>query len=288
MFGGRRRRIGWCISTTGLVGLVSLAGCLSTTQTEVRPEILLPLDEGTPAVASVPGTVVDVGVAWTARCTTDGVVPDTSTTEACDEQAFVATVTCSGGPCELDPPAAASGVAMTGEGKVHVTLPAAGDVAIDVVIEHAGTHARLAKKGRIAIRAMDRLVIDCRMQAYDAASPRCVERENFTECFDRPWVACPTTGTATADPVWGTPVSVWVWGEGGGLPIAPRDGEAGTVEMTGLVLPSTDYVDNGHANVAAAWAVKKFTDTVKTAGTMRVVARQNGMVAERVLQLATP
>lgn len=286
MFGGRGRRIGWCISTTGLAVLVSLTGCMSTTQTQVKPDILLPLDEGAPAVASLPGTVVDIGVSWTARCTTDGVVPDTSTTEACDEQDFIATVTCSGGPCELDPPAAASGVAMTGEGKVHAKLPAAGDVAIDVVIEHAGTHERLAKHGRIAIRAMDRLVVDCRMQAYDAANPRCVERENFTECFDRPWVACPAT--ATADPVWGTPVSVWVYGEGGGLPIVPRAEDPGTVDITGVVLPPTDYVDNAHAHATAAWAVKKFTDTVKTAGTMRVVARQNGMVAETVLQLATP
>lgn len=263
--------------------VATLAGCLDTTQTEVRPDIWLPLQDVRPTEASLPGTVLDVLVSWTALCTTEGLLPDTSTTENCDEQDFIATVTCSGGPCELDPPTAATGLPLTGEGKIQIAFPAAGDIAVNVEIARVGSKARLAKRGQIAIRPMERLVVDCRLQAYDPAMPRCVQRTGFIECFDGPWIACPAT--AAIDPVWGTPVSIWVYGEGGGLPISAVPA---TVEVTGLGISPSDYVDTAHPLITAGWIAQKFREDMKVPGTLRLVAQQNGMVGETTLQLVRP
>jgi hypothetical protein len=281
------------ILNTGVALLVTVTGCVDTERTEVKPGMIFPLEEGQPTIAYLPGTSIDISVWWTARCTTDGVLPDTSSTKNCDEQDFTATVTCSGGPCDLDPPTASSGIALTGEGMINVKLPAVGDVAIDVVLEHSGTHEQLAQRGQIAIRDMERLVIDCRIQPFDAANPRCVQRMNYVECFDVPWVACPAS--TTVDPTWGTPVSMWIYGEGGGLALATTTREPTAIHplepevaFSGLTLPETQYVDNAHANAGAAQVALKFKADLKTAGTLQTTAHQNGMVAETVMQLAAP
>ena len=280
----------WWILDAGVAVLAALSGCMDTERTEVKPHIGLYLDDQPPTIGYLPGTPIDIAVAWAAQCTTHG-IGDSSTTEYCDEQDFTAIVTCSGAPCEIDPPAASTGLALTGDSSIRV-IPAIGNIAIDVVIEHAGTHEQLTKRGQIAIRAMDRLVIDCRLQAYDPAMPRCVHRDNFVECFDRPWTACPTQ--ATADTEWGTPVSTWVYAEGGGMPLATAtsipvaSALTPTVEFTGLALSRTDYTDNGHTTPAASVVALKFHDDLKTAGTLRTTARLNGMVTQAAMDLIAP
>ncbi len=282
----------WGILDVGVAVLAVLSGCTDTEKSAIAPHIGLYLDDKPPVIAYVPGTVIDVDVAWAAQCTTHG-IGDTSTTEYCDDQDFVATVTCTGAPCDLDPPAASTGLALTGDGHVRIT-PAIGNTTIDVVIEHADTHEQLAKRSQIAIRAMDKLVIDCRLQAYDAANPRCVHRDNFVECFDRPWIACPTQ--AIADPEWGTPVSMWVYGEGSGMPIATARSIPGTasdafpsVEFTGLALTRTDYSDtNAHPTPGASAVALKFEDDMKAAGTLRTTARLEGTVTQAAMDLVAP
>ena len=280
----------WGILNGGVVILAALSGCTDTTRTPVAPGIGLYLDDKAPTIAWLTGTTIDIAVSWAARCTEHG-IGDTSTTEYCDEQDFTATVTCSGAPCEIDPPAASSGIALDGNGTVRVT-PSIGNVTIDVVIEHGDTHEQLSDRGQMAIRAMDKLVIDCRLQPYDAAKPRCVDRGSFVECFDVPWVACPIQ--ATADPVWGTPISMWIYGEGSGMPLATTTSIPGssdlvpTVEFIGLALSRTEYSDNAHATPGASAVAVKFSDDLKSTGTLRTTARQNGMIAQAAMDLVAP
>ena len=281
----------WGILTGGVAVLAALSGCTDSERTEVAPGIGLYLEDEAPTFAWLPGTTLDIAVSWAAKCTTYG-VGDTSTTEYCDEQDFIATVTCSGAPCEIDPPAASSGLALHGDSTIRVT-PAIGNVTIAVVIEHADTHEQLTDRGQIAIRAMDKLVIDCRLQPYDAAKPRCVDRGSFIECFDVPWIACPAQ--ATADPVWGTPVSMWIYGEGGGMPLATAASIPGLssdlaprVEFAGLSLSRTDYADNAHPTPGASAVAIKYRDDVKATGTLRATARQNGMVTQAATDLVAP
>src|SRR5204862_4865024 len=101
-----RDRLGsmrWWILDGGVALLAVLSGCTDTDRSEIAPHIGLYLEDKPPTVAYLPGTSIDIDVAWAAQCTTHG-IGDTSTTEYCDKQDFIATVTCSGVPCELDPP----------------------------------------------------------------------------------------------------------------------------------------------------------------------------------------
>lgn len=280
----------WGILNVGVSVLATVSGCMDTERTAVAPHIGFYLEDTAPTLAYLPGTDIAIDVAWAAKCTTHG-VGDTSTTEYCDEQDFVATVTCTGG-CEIDPPAAADGVAFDGEGTLHVT-PSIGNVAIEITIEHAKTHEQLTKRGQIAIRAMDTLVVDCRIQPYDAANPRCVHRDNFVECFDRPWIACPAQ--AVADPEWGTPVSLWVYGQGGGMPIATATTIPGSssdlapnVRFAGLSLSPTDYTDNAHPTPGASAVAAKFAEDLKLTGSLQITARENGMTVQSVMDLVAP
>ncbi len=113
-----------------LAGVLGFPACLSTERSEVQPSIGLYLKDQTPTYAFVPGTSIDVYVAWTAWCTTHG-IGDGSTTEPCDEQDFTARVTCSGAPCTLDPPAASSGVELTGDSSITIGTPSPGDLTIE-------------------------------------------------------------------------------------------------------------------------------------------------------------
>ena len=259
------------------------------------PGIGLYLNDETPTYAFVPGTTTSVYVKWAASCTTGSPLGDGSTTEPCDEQDFHAWVTCSGAPCEIDPPAAATGIAIDGERTIKIVASTPGDLTIDVMIENDETHEQLAKRGQIAIRSLERVVIDCVHQAYDPSKPRCVQHQGYVECFNIPWTACPAQ--ATLDPVWGTPVSMWVYGEGGGMPIATTT----TIPVAdnplrpdvrfsgGLSLPSTDYTaSNAHVNAAAGAVASKFGDDIESAGLLTTVARQDGLVADAVMQLTAP
>lgn len=99
-------------------------------------------------------------------------IGDGSTTEACDEQDFHAWVTCSGAPCDLDPPAAETGLAISSERTIQITPSGPGDLTIDVLIENDATGEQVTRRGRMAIRSIDRLVIDCVHQAYDPSTDR--------------------------------------------------------------------------------------------------------------------
>lgn len=272
-----------------LTSLAALAGCTTERIEDVAPRILWSLDEKSPAIAFVPGTELDVFVEWAALCRTEG-IPDTSTTKTCDDQAFLATVHCEGAPCEIDPPAASAGLELKGQGRVSVRAAAPGDLTIEVALEHLGTHEQLVKRGVLAIRDLERVVDDCIYQAYDPTMPRCEQRTGYILCQDRPWLTCPAS--AAVDPVWGTPISLWIYGEGGGYPISPTT----TIPSNGrplrpivtfgaLVPTETDYVQGGHADARAGSNALKFQASPKTAGTLSVHASIGGFTADRVTQL---
>jgi hypothetical protein len=274
--------------------LAVVPACGTTERSEVTPGIGLYLDDEAPSYAFVPGTTTSVYVKWAASCTTQSPFGEGTTTEPCDEQDFHAWVSCTGAPCEIDPPAAETGIAIAGERTIKIVASSPGDLTIDVMIENDETHEQLARRGQMAIRSIERLVIDCVHQAYDPTKPRCMQRQGYVECTDVPWTACPVQ--TTVDPMWGTPVSMWVYGEGGGLPIATTTTIPvadhplrPTVQFTGLTLAPTDYtLSYAHTIDAAAAVASKFSDDLKTAGTLITTARQDGRVVEAVMQLTAP
>ncbi len=161
------------------------------------------------------------------------------------------------------------------------------------MIEHRDTHEQIVRRGQIAIRNLERLVIDCVLQPYDPNKPRCEPREGYNLCHDVPWTACPAS--ATVDPVWGTPVSMWVYGEGGGLAIAttttiPVAGHplSPKVEFSGLTLSTTDYAEGTHANAGASSVAEMFASDLKITGTLRTAAYQDQFAANAIMELTAP
>jgi hypothetical protein len=79
---------------------------------------------------------------------------------------------------------------------------------------------------------------------------------------------------------------MWIYGEGDGMPLAEL---APHVEFLGLSLSQTDYTDNAHGTTPGAAAVAvKYSSDLKTTGTLRTTARQNGMVAQTAMDLVAP
>jgi hypothetical protein len=146
------------------------------------------------------------------------------------------------------------------------------------------------ERGVLAIRELERVVVDCIYQAYDPAMPRCEPRPGYILCQDRPWLACPDR--AAVDPTWGTPISLWIYGEGGGYPIATTTTIPSldrpllpTATFGALAPDETDYLQGGHADTRAGPGALKFQATPKTAGTLSIHGSVGGFTADRAMQL---
>jgi hypothetical protein len=225
-------------------------------------------------------------VSWTAWCTYDGALPDTSTTRACDEQPFTVRVSCDGAPCETDPSGAVGGIMLRGAATIRVRLTAPGDLRLVVELEHATTYETIRKEMAIAVRTPEKVVIDCIYNPAPTAGNNCVPSGTGTACtYDPakavPYMPCPATGTFDAEN--GSPISIWIYGQSGELPVQ-LDPPA---EMTfgGFQPELTSYVQSGHAQPRAAGAAAKFSARVKTAGLYEMRARFGALESQLQTEL---
>src|SRR3954468_25104096 len=173
----------------GLLGAIVLGACACSAQRQsaITPTIaFVPGTDGPPRAAYLPGTEFHLEVSWTAWCTQEGLIPETSTTRTCDEQPFVARVSCAGAPCDVTPGEVLTGGAiMRGVGEIVVRVPAPGDLRLDVAIEHVGTHETASRHGVVPVRALDEVVVDCKVQLQDASDPpRCTPQRGYVVCRD--------------------------------------------------------------------------------------------------------
>ncbi len=164
-----------------------------------------------------PGTAFDVYVAWTARCTNDGPLPDTSQTYACDEQPFIARVACSGAACSVSPPSASAGGArFSGEGELGVVLTDEGDVEVTVELEHAETGEISSQTFSYKVRRPERIALDCWWNS-DPLAKTCVDQGTYKLCETTTWRPC--EANLALEPEGGNPLSIWVYGEAQGMPV---------------------------------------------------------------------
>jgi hypothetical protein len=192
-----------------------LVGCAPDRTTEVASSISCAGCLDYDAVS--PGATFDIRVAWTARCTDEGPVPDTSTTYTCNEQPFFARVLCNGAACGVTPGSASSdGARFTGEGELGVVLSEEGDLELTVELEHAGTGEVSSQSFSFTVREPARLVIDCWWN-FDPLARTCTDEGSYKWCETPTWSPC--EGTLMLEPEHANPLSIWVYGEAEGVPI---------------------------------------------------------------------
>jgi hypothetical protein len=285
-----RQRV--CLFSIALVA-AALSACGPDKKTQVLPRINLPLESGAPKVAYLPGTEFEIAVSWIAWCTYNGGLPDTSTTKPCDEQRFLARLEYDGPAGDVMPRGVSAGSPFTGQGTILVRPSMPGDFKIRVEIENMVTRERRQAGGQIAIRDLERVVIDCVYQPFDpSAPPRCENKPGYVLCRDVPTMPCPTT--ARLDPIWGTDISIWIYGQGGGFPIhpvsklpwSPSTSFPPQVAFTGAALSRTDYARAGHADPRAAPFAEKFATTVKAPVSLAVHATQKDLEADLSVTLS--
>jgi len=192
-----------------------LVGCGPDRATDVRPGIACSGCLDYDAVS--PGAAFDFRVAWTARCTDDGPLPDTSTTYSCSEQPFIARVECNGAACGVNPASASSGGArFNGEGELGIVLSEEGQVDVKVELEHAETGELSSQTFSFTVRQPERLVIDC-WSNFDPLGHTCTDMGSYKLCETPTWQPCDES--LTLEPERGNPLSIWIYGEAQGLPI---------------------------------------------------------------------
>ena len=265
---------------------VTACGSDPDKMTPVRAGIVGGPTQASADYAVLPQTEYSFLVSWTAWCTYDGVLPDTSTTTACDEQPFLARVSCEGAPCATDPADAVGGIMLRGAATIRVRLTAPGDLRLAVELEHATTHETIRKEMAIAVRTPEKLVIDCIYNPAPTAGTNCVPSGMGTACtFDPakavPYMPCPATGTFDGET--GSPISIWIYGETGELPVLLSP--PAEVTFGGFQPELTSYVQADHAQPRAAGAAARFSARIKTAGVYQVNARFGALESQLQTEL---
>jgi hypothetical protein len=244
-----------------------LMSCGPDRRTEVLPEITCADCLDYDAIA--PAARFDIRVAWTARCTDDGPLPDTSQTYACDEQPFIATAQCHGAACSLNPTAVGSGgTRFTGEGELGVVLSEEGDVELIVELEHAETGESFSQSFFFTVRQPDQIAIDCWWDS-DPLARTCIDKGSYKWCETPTWRPCEEG--LTLEPEGGTPMSIWVYGQWQGLPV--RLMPAAAVSFQGFTPDAADGSDAApHDDPDALLEADRFTATLTTAGQYGIAA----------------
>lgn len=242
---------------------LSAAACGPSEKSEVAPGVRCLNCEGYNAVT--PGAELELWLEWTAWCRYDG-VGDTSSTEMCDEQPFIATIECNGAACELEDDAFATGVELDGFESTVVSVTGEGDLTLDVELVHAQSGETYRRAYDVVVREPDEIVIDC---TYDSDPQRrnCIQQDGYLEC-EVSWVPCAPDGIFESEG--GNPLSIWVYGmsDAGAVwlvdrPIVRFDGFEATEEY------ETSW--RGHTEDAIVEA-ERFEAVVTQAGGYRVTA----------------
>jgi hypothetical protein len=268
---------GWrSISTTCAVLLLVVAGCGDETRTLVKPAVTC-ADCSHDAV--MPGTDLRFHVAWQAHCTTQGPLPDTSTTKACDLQPFTARVTCAGGPCEFDPAGADAGIDLSGEGSIVVRPTAPGDLTISVDLTNRSNAATFTTSTALGVRVPERLVVDCWYDS-DPKGRNCIDKGSYRECPTPSWVPCSPTGKLEVEG--GNPVSIWIYGQAADrivflTPVVTFEGFATDHHDQSYVPPHTNPMARGDAD---AWSTR-----LTTPGAFVALASFGALTAESRFEL---
>jgi hypothetical protein len=246
--------------------------CGPDARSDVSPKVGCPECERYDAVT--PGQDLQVRVEWTAWCTDDGVLPDTSSTYPCDKQPFYALARCDGAPCEFDPGTASDGgVAFDGEGNLRVRPLAAGDLTLTIALEHADTGDRVEREFSIKVREPEKLVIDCWFDS-DPLGRNCTDEGSYRWCESPSWGPC--TEQFALEPEGGNPLSIWIYGSAQGVPVRLEPAVSfGAFEPTHY---DADYVP-AHDDAAAVEEADRWSATLTSAGTYSVSARFGALQA---------
>ncbi len=253
---------------TALVGACGLLmGCAPDKTSEVAPSISCAGCLDYDAVS--PGATFDIRVAWTARCTDEGPLPDTSTTYACNEQPFIARVLCNGAACGVTPASASSaGARFTGEGEIGVVLSEEGDVELTVELEHTESGETSLQSFSFTVREPQRLVIDCWWN-FDPLARTCTDEGSYRWCETPTWSPC--EGTLTLEPEHANPLSIWVYGEALGLPI--RLMPAANVSFEGFTADGYASSDGApHENPEALLEADRYSAALTSPGRFGIAA----------------
>jgi len=92
---------------------------------------------------------------------------------------------------------------------------------------------------------------------------------------------CPATGTFDGET--GSPISIWIYGETGELPVLLSP--AAEVTFGGFQPELTSYVQADHTQPRAAGAAARFSATIKTAGLYQVNARFGALESQLQTEL---